>query len=88
MKGEEKLLKKLHNRNVAAEQKKSAYQFPEPGSEKLEHRPVIVGTGPAGLFCGLDAGPSGIPTHPSGAGRGPRERGRETVDRFWNGGAP
>jgi uncharacterized FAD-dependent dehydrogenase len=26
---------------------------PEPGTERLLHRPVIVGTGPAGLFAGL-----------------------------------
>ena len=28
------------------------YRFPEPGKETLHGRPVIVGTGPAGLFCG------------------------------------
>lgn len=45
LKGEEKLLKKLHNRNVSKTEKKR-YHFPEPGNEMLEHRPVIVGTGP------------------------------------------
>lgn len=43
LKGEEKLLKKLHNRNVSKTEKKR-YHFPEPGNEMLEHRPVIVGT--------------------------------------------
>ena len=28
------------------------YQFPESGSRPLHKRPVIIGTGPAGLFCG------------------------------------
>ena len=28
------------------------YCFPRPGKETLQGRPVIVGTGPAGLFCG------------------------------------
>ncbi|MBR6770997.1 MAG: FAD-dependent oxidoreductase [Lachnospiraceae bacterium] len=28
------------------------YCFPKPGNRKLTYRPVIVGTGPAGLFCG------------------------------------
>lgn len=28
------------------------YQFPTSGAKELRHRPVIVGTGPAGLFCG------------------------------------
>lgn len=30
-----------------------AYEYVQPGSETLEHRPVVVGTGPAGLFAGL-----------------------------------
>ena len=29
---------------------RARYQFPHPGKEKLSHRPVIIGTGPAGLF--------------------------------------
>lgn len=29
-----------------------AYHFPASGEKALRHRPVIVGTGPAGLFCG------------------------------------
>ncbi len=28
------------------------YCFPSSGTKSMEHRPVIVGTGPAGLFCG------------------------------------
>jgi uncharacterized FAD-dependent dehydrogenase len=28
------------------------FDWPEPGSQPLEHRPVIVGAGPAGLFAG------------------------------------
>lgn len=28
------------------------YRFPSPGGEKTAQRPVIIGTGPAGLFCG------------------------------------
>ena len=85
LKGEEKLLKKLHNRNVARVEKKR-YQFPEPGSEKLEHRPVIVGTGPAGLFCGLMLARAGYRPILLERGETARKR-KETVDRFWNGGA-
>ncbi len=85
LKGEEKLLKKLHNRNVARVEKKR-YQFPEPGSEKLEHRPVIVGTGPAGLFCGLMLARAGYRPILLERGEAARKR-KETVDRFWNGGA-
>lgn len=85
LRGEEKLLKKLHNRNVARVEKKR-YQFPEPGSEKLEHRPVIVGTGPAGLFCGLMLARAGYRPILLERGEAARKR-KETVDRFWNGGA-
>ena len=85
LKGEEKLLKKLHNRNVARVEKKR-YQLPEPGSEKLEHRPVIVGTGPAGLFCGLMLARAGYRPILLERGEAARKR-KETVDRFWNGGA-
>ena len=28
------------------------YRFPDPGKEILAERPLIIGTGPAGLFCG------------------------------------
>ena len=31
---------------------KVEYRFPESGNEKLIHRPIVVGMGPAGLFCG------------------------------------
>lgn len=33
--------------------KDTVYQFPQSGAEKLKERPVIIGSGPAGLFCGL-----------------------------------
>lgn len=85
VKGEEKLLKKLHNRNVTRTEKKR-YQFPEPGSERLEHRPVIVGTGPAGLFCGLMLARAGYRPILLERGETARKR-KETVDRFWNGGS-
>ena len=40
--------------NILTVQEK-AYQFPGPedGAERLTERPVIIGFGPAGLFCGL-----------------------------------
>ncbi len=84
LKGEDKLLKKLHNRNVGKVEKKS-YRFPDPGNEKLNHRPVIVGTGPAGLFCGLMLARAGYRPILLERGETARKR-KETVDRFWNGG--
>ena len=49
---EEKLVRRLKDRNVAVH-KEAPYRLPEPGTECMAGRPVIIGTGPAGLFCGL-----------------------------------
>ena len=40
----------LKDKDCMTVQKKE-YQFPAPGEKELLHRPVIIGTGPAGLFC-------------------------------------
>lgn len=47
---EEKILKKVGNNNIMSIKSKQ-YVFPAPGEEALEYPPVIVGSGPAGLFC-------------------------------------
>ncbi len=39
-------------KNVVALNKEPSYEFIPKGKEKLEHRPVVVGFGPAGMFCG------------------------------------
>lgn len=49
---EQKVYKRADHKKVALIEEK-AYCFPKSGTKKLTHRPVIVGTGPAGLFCGL-----------------------------------
>ena len=33
--------------------KDEPYRLPEPGSEHLKNRPIVVGFGPAGMFCAL-----------------------------------
>lgn len=54
--GEGKMVHKLKNPNIMPAQE-NAYVFPEPESRgygnPMSARPVIIGTGPAGLFCGL-----------------------------------
>ena len=50
-KNEQKTVNKCRNNNVTLASIKK-YIFPEMGSEKLPDRPVIIGMGPAGLFCG------------------------------------
>lgn len=54
--GEEKLIKRLSGKKALRDRvslvQPEGYSFPEPGKETQKHRTVIVGTGPAGLFCG------------------------------------
>ncbi len=58
------------------------YQFPACGSQPLEKRPVIVGTGPAGLFCGYMLARQGY--RPILLERGQEAQMRlADVERFW-----
>lgn len=86
VKNEEQLLKRLKGKDgrIQAVEKK-AYRFVELGDEPLTAPPIIVGTGPAGLFCGYML---------ARAGYRPilLERGKEVhkrladVERFWKDG--
>ena len=46
------IVKRARSVNVQI-RKEEAYRLPDPGIEPLWERPVIVGFGPAGMFCGL-----------------------------------
>ena len=46
---ENKILRKVHDNNIMSTKKKG-YIFPSPGEEELKYPPVIVGSGPAGIF--------------------------------------
>jgi len=48
---QERIVKRCKN-GQASLATEVVYQFPKQGTEPLKHRPVIVGMGPAGLFCG------------------------------------
>ena len=61
------------------------YEFPYCAPEPLQSRPVIIGTGPAGLFCGLTLAEAGY--RPILFERGSRLSDRlRKVEDFWNGG--
>lgn len=47
---EEKILSTNKNPDIFLAPNET-YHFPEPGQEHLSTRPIIVGSGPAGLFC-------------------------------------
>lgn len=48
---EEKCVSRCKNNNISIITP-GKYRFPSPGKRNLPKRPVIIGTGPAGLFCG------------------------------------
>ena len=47
---EEKILKHSGNKNAVCVKEKK-YKVPKHGTERFNHRPVVIGAGPAGLFC-------------------------------------
>jgi len=47
---QETILKRIHDNRVLLA-KRRIYKFPDIGKEKLYKRPIIIGAGPAGLFC-------------------------------------
>jgi hypothetical protein len=49
---EERVVRRCRNRQVAMYTQKQ-YRFPVPGKQERTQRPVVIGMGPAGLFCGL-----------------------------------
>ena len=58
------------------------YRLPSSGREKQAHRPVIVGMGPAGLFCGLMLARAGYAPVLLERGQDAKSR-AGTVERFW-----
>ncbi|MDO5422820.1 MAG: FAD-dependent oxidoreductase [Eubacteriales bacterium] len=58
------------------------YEYPKPGTEEMGTRPVIVGTGPAGLFCGLVLARMGYRPILLERGEDVQTR-QQKVDAFW-----
>ena len=49
---EAKVKKTVKNNQIQFQVKPDSYHFEVKGTKELTHQPVIIGTGPAGLFCG------------------------------------
>ena len=84
IKDEQKIVKKVNNNNIMLTKEKQ-YQFPQPGETPLIHPPVIVGSGPAGLFCGWYLAKAGY--CPLILERGEEaDKRQKTVENFWKNG--
>ncbi len=83
-KEEEKLLKKLRKDRDIANDTPVTFRFQTTGEKKLDKRPVIIGTGPAGLFCGLELARAGFMPVLLERGKNVEKRSKD-VESFWNG---
>ncbi|MCR5102411.1 MAG: FAD-binding protein [Butyrivibrio sp.] len=81
---EASVIKKSGNKNAEIVTKKS-YVFPDAGDIKLDRRPIIVGSGPAGLFCAYELAVHGYKPIIIERGSSVDIR-KQKVDEFWNSG--
>lgn len=78
---ENKVMKKLRSPNITIGEKPK-YQYKPTGQEVMKQRPVIIGMGPAGLFCALMLARNGY--NPILIERGDEVSNRvKTVEHFW-----
>ncbi len=83
-KDEKTVIRRAKNAAVTAAVREE-YHFPKPGDGTLSHPPVIVGSGPAGLFAGYMLAEAGY--RPVILERGDEVSVRKLkVERFWQGG--
>lgn len=77
-----KRMKKNKDSNIVFQPKEKKYSIKVCGSRPLPHRPVVIGTGPAGLFCGYELARLGY--RPVLLERGaPLEERIKDVEDFW-----
>lgn len=80
----EKPHKKQNKRNQLNIQKAEIhhYNFKQTGIQKLNNRPVVIGFGPAGMFCALELARAGFNPLVLERGEAVEER-IKTVEHFW-----
>lgn len=78
-----------HEQRILAKNKKlkraaiKEYAYPQPGETKLSHRPVVIGSGPAGIFCAYALAELGY--CPILLERGEKiEKRKKDVEVFWS----
>lgn len=78
---EQAVMKRCKDRNIS-QTEPVKYRFPKEGDREMLHRPVIIGMGPAGLFCGYMLAIHGY--RPILIERGMKVEERyQTVEEFW-----
>ncbi len=83
VKNQERILARFKGKgNLVSRADPQPYRFPAPGNRPSAHPPVIVGMGPAGLFCGYYLALYGYRPLLLERGKCVEER-RQDVDRFW-----
>lgn len=81
---ENELLKKKHiTKNNITVSKQTIYTLPECGNKPLDSSPVVVGSGPAGLFCAYSLALKGYRPIVIERGENVEERDK-SVNRFWD----
>ena len=80
VKNEERVLKSMKGKVQKVSSR--PYSVPEHGTERLSDRPVIIGSGPAGLFCAYLLAREGYRPLIIERGAPVRER-RKDVEKFW-----
>ena len=80
---EKKINRRLFNNNIFFTEEKK-YSMPKAGDEKLFESPVVVGMGPAGLFCGYFLAKAGYRPLIIERGECVEDR-KRTVESFWRG---
>ncbi|MCH5250147.1 MAG: FAD-dependent oxidoreductase [Lachnospiraceae bacterium] len=89
---EDELLKRLSKKrthhgvgNQIAKAEETEYRISTPSQSSLKHRPVIIGTGPAGLFCGYYLARYGYRPILLERGKTVEDR-QKDVEEFWKSG--
>lgn len=83
VKKQEGVLRKFRGKeNLVSLSEPTFYRFPESGNRRQENSPIIVGMGPAGLFCGYFLALHGYRPILLERGKCVEER-KEDVERFW-----
>ena len=81
---EDKLLKNLQRDRDITKDNTVTFRYQVTGKKQLTKRPVIIGTGPAGLFCGLELARAGFRPLLLERGKDVEQRSAD-VEAFWNG---